>query len=115
MKKYWINTFVVICLCVAIATVFAKTQIYKGTQWEYAYYLTMGETLPDIWHTPDQRFSQFEGKATELWVKCGFKKPENKEALIPDWFNYLGEQGWELVCAKTNKLGDSYWFKRPKK
>jgi len=120
MKKYWIVGFVVICLCVAIATVFAQTQSYKGTQWEYGWYHAFGPNPKTgkyfyIWHTPNQRLSQLGGKVSELWAKDGFQKTQDEDALLPDWFSYLGGQGWELVLAESDDLSKSYWFKRPKR
>lgn len=62
MKKYWIVGFVVICLCVAVATVFAQTQSYKGTQWEYAnYYVGTnddGTPIDITWQTPTKHFEE---------------------------------------------------------
>jgi len=121
MKKglFWIVGTAVICLCVGV--VFAKIQPHKGaqshigTQWEYGWYSssiagTRGHQF--CWVTPTG--SIIEKKEKDVWEKEGFRTKDGN--LLADWFNFLGKQGWELICVDTQSSKTAsekhYWFKR---
>lgn len=131
MKKYLITGFVVVCLSMIIATVFAKAQTQTGTGWEYAYYeysvfVKITEPKNSImnwyWKTSTEKLVENEEVQT-MWRKAGFDFG-NKKVEEVDWLNFLGSKGWELISVNQQKsdFGDeamvkdaSYWFKRPKR
>ena len=123
--KYWILVIVLTTLCItefcAKNTVARETHSNSYNQWEYAnyYVFSTGGITSYIWSDTERNISSTGGFAHDLWIKCGFK-PKSKDVLIADWFNFLGEKGWELVCIKVSggtaksTHDESYWFKRPK-
>lgn len=132
MKKYLITGFVVVCLCVVIATVFAKAPTQTGTGWEYANYESsvhakitkpIGITAKWHWKTSTEKLEE-EENVSAMWRKAGFDFG-NKKVEAVDWFNFLGSKGWELISANQRKsdfsnkelivVEGSYWFKRPKR
>ena len=129
MKKYWIAGFVVICLCVAIATVFGQTQSYKGTQWEYGCYrfsliAKTGPRSVNVKFTWTDKNGNYESQESgqDCWRQAGFNSGD-KKVTRHHWFNFLGGKGWELVSAdegtyytdNSSITKDTYWFKRPKR
>ncbi len=130
-KKNWIAGFVVVCLCVVIATVFAKAPTQTGTEWEYAHYKTsvhakitkpIGITARWLWRTSTEKLEEEEEVKT-MWRKAGFDFG-NKKVEEVDWFDFLGGKGWELISVNRHKSDygtevivteGSFWFKRPKR
>jgi len=122
-KKYWfLGGIVLTCLCIAV--LLAGTQLSKGIQWEYARYQTTifpgfpGASISTrSWGTPTEYFFTTSGTASELWKKAGFNFGD-KDVVVVDWFNFLGKQGWELICMEVDKTdaeeNTTYWFKRHK-
>jgi hypothetical protein len=120
-KKYWfLGGIVLTCLCVAI--LLAGTQPSKGIQWEYARYNATSFKLNSplssySWGASTEHFFVIDGNASDLWRKAGFDFG-NKQVLVEDWFNFLGEQGWELICIEEENQSalknTTYWFKRHK-
>lgn len=129
-KKYLITGFVVVCLCVVIATVLAQAPIQTGTEWEYANYESsvrakitkpIGIKARWRWTTSTEKLEEEEEVKT-MWRKAGFDFG-NKKVERVDWFNFLGSKGWELISVNQHKSDygtevivteGSYWFKRPK-
>ena len=136
-KKYWIVGAVLAILCVVGLWVEAATRNRGKNQWEYGRYFTIYQQLESnlggsagsfAWtdaSSSKQVFTKDDETASDLWRKVGFDfgKRDYKEVSITDWFNWLGKQGWELVCieeieeqedSQTHAEARNYWFKRPK-